>query len=234
MNNIQDNLQIIGAKIDHYSSLYQRPKNTVKLLAVSKKHSVESIRTAFDYGHRAFGESYVQELIEKDNLLNDLSIAWHFIGPLQSNKAKKIADIAQWVHSIDRLKVATILSNNRSDKLPPLSVCLQTNISGENSKSGINPNDLLALALDVIKLPNIQLRGLMVIPAPESDFHKQRSVFTKVNELKKTLESDLRKNGEAVTLDTLSMGMSNDTEAAIAEGATIVRIGTAIFGKREY
>lgn len=233
MSKIRDNLQIIGAKLEEYTKLYNRTKSTVSLLAVSKRHPVDKIREAYDFGQRAFGENYVQELLDKKNQLHDLEIEWHFIGPLQSNKAKKISEAAAWVHAVDRLKIAQRLSDNRPDNLPPLSICLQVNISGEETKSGIKPDELNEFALKVASLPNIQLRGLMVIPAPEEDFTKQREVFAQVRILMQNLQSYLSENAITVNLDTLSMGMSNDIEAAIAEGATIVRVGTAIFGQRD-
>lgn len=233
MSDIRDNLQIIGAKIKQYLTLYQRPENSAQLLAVSKRHSIDSIQEAYNFGQRAFGENYVQELLDKNQKLNELDIEWHFIGPLQSNKAKKIAEVASWVHAVDRLKIAQRLNDNRPDDLPPLSICLQVNISEEETKSGISPDELFPLALQIAQLPNLKLRGLMVIPAPEDDFKKQRIVFAKVAELKINLEKHLQDKGAAIELDTLSMGMSNDIEAAIAEGATIVRVGTAIFGQRD-
>ena len=233
MSDIRDNLLTIGTKIKQYSTLYQRPKNSTQLLAVSKRHTTESITTAYNAGQRAFGENYAQELFDKNEKLTKLDIEWHFIGPLQSNKAKKIAQVADWVHAVDRLKIAKKLSENRPENLPPLSICLQINISGEDSKSGVEPDDLFTLAEAVTQLPHLKLRGLMVIPAPEDDFTKQRSVFAKVATLKTALENHLIQQGIDVTLDTLSMGMSNDIEAAIAEGATIVRVGTAIFGQRD-
>ena len=233
MSKIQDNLQIIGAKLEQYSTQYQHHKNSVQLLAVSKRHSIDKIREAYEFGQRAFGENYVQELLDKNQQLDDLEIEWHFIGPLQSNKAKKIAEVASWVHAVDRLKIAQRLSDNRPDNMQPLSICLQVNISGEESKSGIRQDELIHLAQQIAQLPKIQLRGLMVIPAPEDDFIKQREVFAQVAKLKGTLQKNLNQNGIAIEMDTLSMGMSNDIEAAIAEGATIVRVGTAIFGQRE-
>jgi len=233
MSKIPDNLQTIGAKLEQYSTQYKRPKSSVQLLAVSKRHPIDKIREAYKFGQRSFGENYVQELLDKNQQLDDLEIDWHFIGPLQSNKAKKISEVASWVHAVDRLKIAQRLSDNRPDDMPPLSICLQVNISGEESKSGISPNELISLAQQIAQLPKIKLRGLMVIPAPEEDFAKQREVFAQVAELKDTLQKHLNQNGIALELDTLSMGMSNDIEAAIAEGATIVRVGTAIFGQRE-
>ncbi len=233
MTKIRDNLQIIGAKIKQHLSQYKRSESSALLLAVSKRHSIDKIRDAYEFGQRAFGENYVQELLDKNQQLNDLAIEWHFIGPLQSNKAKKIAEVANWVHAVDRLKIAQRLSDNRPENMPALSICLQVNISGEQSKSGISPDELTLLAKQVAQLPKIKLRGLMVIPAPEDDFIKQREVFAQVATLKGHLQKQLNETGIIVKLDTLSMGMSNDIEAAIAEGATIVRVGTAIFGQRE-
>lgn len=233
MSEIRDNLQTIGAKQDQYIKQYKRRGNSVQLLAVSKRHSIDKIRDAYEYGQRSFGENYVQELLDKNQQLEDLAIDWHYIGPLQSNKAKKISEVATWVHAVDRMKIAQRLSDNRPDDMPPLSICLQVNISEEESKSGINPNELVPLAKQIAQLPKINLRGLMVIPAPEDDFNKQREVFAQVAALKESLKNSLNEEGIKIELDTLSMGMSNDMEAAIAEGATIVRVGTAIFGQRE-
>ncbi|MEE9310335.1 MAG: YggS family pyridoxal phosphate-dependent enzyme [Cocleimonas sp.] len=231
MTQIRDKLQIIGTKVSETTEQYHRPSNSVQLLAVSKRHSVEAIRDAYQAGQTAFGENYVQELVEKAEALIALDslskIEWHFIGPLQSNKTKQIAAVASWVHTIDRFKIAQRLNNQRPDNLPPLSVCIQVNISEEISKSGVSVNEVAKLAQQISELSRLQLRGLMVIPAPETDFKKQRRAFAKVAALKETL------NQSGYPLDTLSMGMSSDMEAAIAEGATIVRIGTAIFGARE-
>jgi len=163
-----------------------------------------------------------------------LDIDWHFIGPLQSNKAKRIAEVVNWVHTVDRLKVAKRLNDSRPEGKPPLLICLQVNVSGELNKSGVSKTELLSLAKEIIQLPNLKLRGLMAIPASEDDFGEQRRVFAELSELKDTLEKNLKEGNEEISLDTLSMGMSNDTEAAIAEGATIIRVGTAIFGKRAY
>lgn len=234
MIKIRDKLQIIGAKLDQYLTKYKLPTGSVQLLAVSKRHPSERIRVAFDAGQRAFGENYVQELLDKKQQLVDLDIEWHFIGPLQSNKTKKIAEEADWVHAVDRVKIAQRLSDQRPDTLSPLSICLQVNISAEGSKSGINLDELNDLALQIVELPRLKLRGLMVIPAPEENFDKQREVFAQVTKLQKSLQQVFKLKGIEAELDTLSMGMSNDMEAAVAEGATIVRIGTAIFGQREY
>ena len=225
---IRDNLQIIGSKINEFIHKYHRQAGSVQLLAVSKKHPSSKIKEAYDAGQHAFGENYVQELVEKAKQLKDLDIEWHFIGPLQSNKTRIIANIADWVHTIDRLKIAKRLSEQRSAEQPPLSICIQVNISGESSKSGIMPGEAIELCEQITPLPNVQLRGLMAIPAPEHNLEKQRATFAKLAQLKKAINKQLN-----LQLDTLSMGMSDDMEAAVAEGATIVRIGTAIFGKRE-
>lgn len=225
---IRDNLQITGSKINNFIQKYHRQPDSVQLLAVSKKHPTSMIKEAYNSGQGAFGENYVQELTDKAEQLRELDIEWHFIGPLQSNKTKTIAHIADWVHTIDRLKIAKRLSEQRPAELKPLSVCVQVNISGEASKSGVLPEQVISLCEQILPLPNLHLRGLMAIPAPEHDIHKQRATFAKLAQLKETINQQLN-----LQLDTLSMGMSDDMEAAIAEGATIVRIGTAIFGTRE-
>ncbi len=225
---IRDNLQITGSKINSFIQKYHRQPDSVQLLAVSKKHPASMIKEAYNSGQSAFGENYVQELADKAEQLSELDIEWHFIGPLQSNKTKTIAHIADWVHTIDRLKIAKRLSEQRPAELKPLSVCVQVNISGEASKSGVLPEQAISLCEQILPLPNLRLRGLMAIPAPEHNIHKQRATFAKLAQLKETINQQLN-----LQLDTLSMGMSDDMEAAIAEGATIVRIGTAIFGIRE-
>lgn len=227
MTKIRDKLLIIGAKIKKITKVHHRECDEILLLAVSKRHSVAAIQTAYESGQTAFGENYVQELIEKAQALSNLAIDWHFIGPLQSNKTKQIAAVVSWVHTIDRFKIAQRLNDQRPEQMPPLNVCIQVNISGEASKSGVLPEQLPALAKQISQLPRLRLRGLMAIPAPENDFEKQRAIFAKVFALKESLDQC------GYPLDTLSMGMSGDMEAAIAEGATIVRIGTAIFGVRE-
>jgi pyridoxal phosphate enzyme (YggS family) len=226
MASICENLQTIGQQIKTAEIRYGRELGSVKLLAVSKRHPAETITTAMQCGQVAFGENYAQEMQEKADALINNNINWHFIGPIQSNKTKPIAEMASWVHTVERLKIAKRLSEQRPEGLPPINICLQVNISGEASKAGVAPDELPALAEQIIELPNLSLRGLMVIPAPENQFDEQRRVFAKV----KTLLENLQAKG--YPLDTLSMGMSGDMEAAIAEGATIVRIGTAIFGER--
>jgi pyridoxal phosphate enzyme (YggS family) len=197
-------------------------------MAVSKTCPAVSVRAAFDAGERDFGENYVQEALAKIDELADLrtAIRWHLIGPLQSNKTREVATNFDWVHSVDRLKLAQRLSDQRPPELPPLQVCLQVNISGEASKSGVAPADALALAKTVASLPRLQLRGLMAIPEAAADIESQRAPHRALRELMDRL------NAEGLALDTLSIGMSGDLEAAIAEGATWVRIGTAIFGGR--
>jgi pyridoxal phosphate enzyme (YggS family) len=207
-----------------------RDASSVTLLAVSKTFPAEDVRAAFNAGQRAFGENYVQEAVAKITGLADLrsEIEWHFIGPLQSNKTKVVAENFDWVHSVDRLKIAERLNEQRPEDLPRLSVCLQINVSGEDSKSGVAPGDALALAHQIAVLPRLRLRGLMAIPEPAGTLDEQRAPHRRLREIMDTLRSD------GLELDTLSMGMSADIEAAILEGATVVRIGTAIFGARDY
>lgn len=226
MSKIPQNLQTIGAEIAQYSERYHRPAHSVRLLAVSKRHPADTIREAYDCGQRAFGENYAQEMLEKAEELSALEIEWHFIGPLQSNKTKEVAATAHWVHTIDRLKIARRLSDQRPSELPALNVCLQVNVNNEASKSGVSIEELAELAAQVSQLPGIRLRGLMAIPEATHDPIQQRANFA----LLANAQVDL--NAAGYELDTLSMGMSDDMEAAIAEGATMVRIGTAIFGAR--
>ena len=226
MSKIPQNLQTIGAEIAQYSERYHRPAHSVRLLAVSKRHPADAIREAYDCGQRAFGENYAQEMLEKAEALSALEIEWHFIGPLQSNKTREVAATAHWVHAIDRLKIARRLSEQRPSELPALNVCLQVNVNNEASKSGVTIDELAELAAQVSALPGITLRGLMAIPEATHDPIQQRANFS----LLARAQADL--NAAGYELDTLSMGMSDDMEAAIAEGATMVRIGTAIFGAR--
>ncbi len=198
----------------------------VRLLAVSKTWPADSVREAAAAGQRAFGENYVQEGVAKVEALAGLGLEWHFIGPLQSNKTRLVANHFAWVHSIDRLKIAERLSEQRDVHLPPLEVCIQVNVSGEASKGGVAPADAEALAMAVAALPRLRLRGLMAIPEPTADVALQRARFASLRGLRDRL------NAAGLALDTLSMGMSDDLEAAIAEGATMVRVGTAIFGAR--
>lgn len=224
---IRDNLQIIGERIRAAEQRFGREPHSVQLLAVSKKQPVSAIQAALDAGQSCFGENYAQEMLDKAQALAASPIEWHFIGPIQSNKTKLIAATARWVHSVDSVRIAERLSSQKPADLADLNICLQVNISGEASKSGVTAAQLPALAAQVAGLPGLRLRGLMAIPAPESDFNRQRAVFAQLRELQTQLIA------QGFALDTLSMGMSDDLEAAIAEGATIVRIGTAIFGARQ-
>ncbi|WP_339080356.1 YggS family pyridoxal phosphate-dependent enzyme [Pseudomonas sp. TMP9] len=225
MSTIAENIAKVGVRIREAAQASQRDCASIGLLAVSKTKPAEAIRQAFSAGTHDFGENYLQEALDKQQELSDLALTWHFIGPIQSNKTKSIAEHFSWVHSVDRLKVAERLSAQRPAHLPPLNICLQVNVSGEASKSGCSPDELTALAQAVTQLPNLQLRGLMTIPEPTDDPTEQRAAFARLRELQQGLH---------LGLDTLSMGMSHDLEAAIAEGATWVRIGTALFGARDY
>lgn len=228
MTTITSNVQATQVRLNQACFTAGRHPETVHLLAVSKLHPAEAVRQAHAAGLCAFGENYVQEGLDKIAVLADLRpvLAWHLIGPLQSNKTRAVAEAFDWVHSIDRLKTAQRLSEQRPDHMPPLNVCLQVNISGEDSKSGAAPAEVPALARAVAALPRLRLRGLMSIPEPERDLEAQRRPHRALRELFDQL------NAEGLGLDTLSMGMSTDLEAAILEGATLVRIGTAIFGAR--
>lgn len=226
MTTIAERLQAVQACIHAAEADAGRQSGAVSLLAVSKAHSAAAVRDAFLAGQKLFGENYLQEALDKQAELVDLAIEWHFIGPIQSNKTQAIAQHFAWVHGVDRLKIAERLSAARPDHLPPLQICIQVNVSNEASKSGVMPAELNALAAAVAKLPHLQLRGLMAIPAPTSEIEMQRKQFRMVRELYETLR------GQGFALDTLSMGMSEDFPAAIAEGATIVRVGSAIFGAR--
>lgn len=204
-----------------------RPANSVQLLAVSKTKPIEAIEQIAEQGQTAFGENYVQEALQKIEQRPDLE--WHFIGPIQSNKTKAIAEHFQWVHSVDRLKIAQRLSAQRPENLGPLNILLEINVSGEPSKSGFTEQELFAAAPDIASLPNLTLRGLMAIPQITTQLEEQRKPFAQMSRLLSKLQSQL----PDCQIDTLSMGMSGDLEAAIMEGATIVRIGTDIFGERE-
>lgn len=230
MSVIAANLQAVHRRIEAAAQHAGRPAGEVTLLAVSKTFPAAAVRAAFEAGQRAFGENYVQEGVDKIARLDDLraALCWHFIGPLQSNKTRTVAEHFDWVHAIDRLRIAQRLSAQRPAGMAPLQVCLQVNISGEASKSGAAPDEVPALARAVAALPGLRLRGLMAIPEPVTDVTAQRRPFAAL----RTLLDALRADGLAV--DTLSMGMSADMEAAIAEGATLVRIGTAIFGARDH
>lgn len=227
MTTIALTLQAVRARIERALKAAGRRTGDVSLLAVSKTFSESYIEDALNAGQKAFGESYAQEAVKKITRLSHLSPEWHFIGPIQSNKTALIARHFDWVHSIDREKIAARLNASRPDDLPPLEVCIQVNVSGEDSKSGLAPGQERELARAIAKLPRLRLRGLMAIPEPTADVAQQRRGYGLLREMKDAL------NAEGHALDTLSMGMSDDLEAAIAEGATIVRVGTAIFGTRE-
>ncbi len=228
MSDIANQLNTIRQRIANAARVAGRSEHAVSLLAVSKTFSAEMIRAAYAAGQSSFGENYMQEALEKIEALADLraQLEWHFIGPLQSNKTKWAATHFDWVHSVDRLKIAQRLSEQRPIHLPPLNICLQVNMSGEASKSGASPADAVSLAHALATLPRLKLRGLMTIPAPADTFDAQRLAYRKVSQLFATLRTD------GLALDTLSAGMSADLEAAIHEGATLVRIGSAIFGTR--
>ncbi len=228
MTTITSALQAVKDRILAAAAQNGRSAQSVQLLAVSKTFPPAAVREAFLAGQTKFGESYVQEALAKIAELRDLPLEWHFIGPLQSNKTRQVAEHFAWVHSVDRAKIAARLSAARPAELPPLQLCLQVNVSGEASKGGVAPEEAEALAARVASLPRLQLRGLMAIPAPTEDVALQRRQFRIVARLLASL------NRRNFHLDTLSMGMSDDMEAAIAEGATIVRIGSAIFSARTY
>ncbi|WP_415033803.1 YggS family pyridoxal phosphate-dependent enzyme [Azonexus sp.] len=229
MSAIADKLQAVHRRIAAAAQAAGRAPEDVRLLAVSKSQSLSAIEAAIAAGQTDFAENYVQEALEKCAALKSNGIlTWHFIGPLQSNKSRAIAEHFAWVHSIDRLRLAQRLSEQRPAALPPLQVCVQVNISGEASKSGCAPDLAQALCVAVAALPGLQLRGLMAIPAASADRQKQANAFRTLRLLAQTIHERT-----ALPLDTLSMGMSDDLEAAIAEGATMVRIGSAIFGERK-
>ncbi|MDE1911428.1 MAG: YggS family pyridoxal phosphate-dependent enzyme [Pseudomonas sp.] len=225
MSTIADNIGLVSERIRAAAEAAQRDAGSVHLLAVSKTKPAQAVREAYAAGMRDFGENYLQEALGKQAELTDLPLSWHFIGPIQSNKTRAIAENFAWVHSVDRLKIAQRLSEQRPSDLPPLNICIQVNVSGEASKSGCTPADLPALAEAISALPRLKLRGLMAIPEPTDDRAEQDAAFATVRDLQASLD---------LGLDTLSMGMSHDLESAIAQGATWVRIGTALFGARDY
>lgn len=226
MTTIASNLQAVRAAIASSADTHGRTDRDITLLAVSKSFPADSVRAAYHAGQHRFAENYAQEALDKMTALEDLPLEWHFIGPIQSNKTRAIAEHFAWVHSVDRLKVAERLSAQRPEHLPPLQICLQVNISGEASKSGVTPAQAGMLAMQIAPLPRLTLRGLMAVPAPGPGGDAQRPAFAALRVLRDRL------NRQGLQLDTLSMGMSHDYPAAIAEGATMVRIGTAIFGNR--
>ena len=225
MSTIADNIGQVSQRIRAAADAVQRDANSIHLLAVSKTKPAQALREAYAAGMCDFGENYLQEALGKQAELTDLPLSWHFIGPIQSNKTRAIAENFAWVHSVDRLKIAQRLSEQRPADLPPLNICIQVNVSGEASKSGCTPADLPALARAISALPRLKLRGLMAIPEPTEDRTEQDAAFAAVRDLQASLN---------LPLDTLSMGMSHDLESAIAQGATWVRIGTALFGARDY
>jgi pyridoxal phosphate enzyme (YggS family) len=223
---IAGNISQVRAHIEAACQAAGRPLDSVRLLAVSKTFGPEAVRQAHAAGQMAFGENYIQEAVEKITALRDLPLEWHCIGPIQSNKTRLVAEHFDWVHSVDRLKIAQRLSEQRPAELAPLQVCIQVNVDGGATKSGVQPQDLPALAQAVAALPHLRLRGLMTIPEPADSPELMRAVHRQA----KALFDDLCRQG--LPLDTLSMGMSADLDAAIAEGSTMVRVGTAIFGRR--
>jgi pyridoxal phosphate enzyme (YggS family) len=230
MPDLDHNLAAVQQRIALAAQLASRDPRSVTLLAVSKTFPAEDVRAAHAAGQHAFGENYVQEALTKIETLANLraSLEWHFIGPLQSNKTRPVAENFDWVHSVDRLKIAQRLAEQRPAHLPPLNVCLQVNVSGEASKAGVTPAEAAETAHAIAALPQLRLRGLMSIPEPAETIDAQRVPHRQLRELFEQLRAD------GLELDTLSMGMSSDLEAAVLEGATIVRVGTAIFGARDY
>jgi hypothetical protein len=226
MDTIEKRLQAVKSRIARAAATAGRDPRDIVLVAVSKTFAPGAVRAAHAAGQRDFGENRAQEAGTKLDALADLELVWHFIGPVQSNKTRAVAERFAWVHSIDRLKIAERLSAQRPERLPPLQACIQVNVSGEATKSGVAPEEVLVLARAVAALPRLRLRGLMAIPEPTDDPALQRRRFEDLRALKDRLAA------QGVALDTLSMGMSDDLEAAIAAGATIIRVGTAIFGAR--
>jgi pyridoxal phosphate enzyme (YggS family) len=232
MSLISDNLQVVRADLSACADKFGRDPKEISLLAVSKTFAADAVLEAARHGQICFGENYLQEAIEKmqelQRLAPELQLEWHFIGPIQSNKTRQIAENFSWVHAVDREKIAQRLSDQRPSGLPAINICLQVNISAEQSKSGVEPAQVLPLALAVSAMPGVRLRGLMAVPEASDDEATQRAAFAQLRKL----QENLLKQG--VPVDTLSMGMSGDMQAAIAEGSTMLRIGSAIFGKRTY
>ncbi len=225
---LKNNLENVEKSISQFEAIYDREKNDVCLIAVSKTRSSDEILQLASCGQTHFGENYLQEAVDKITNISDKELTWHFIGPIQKNKTKQIAEHFSWVHSIDRDIIATRLNDQRTDSRPPLNVCIQVNIDNEASKSGIEPDKLLELASFIEQLPNLQLKGLMAIPSTQTTFESQCKSFNSLTRMLNLLKT------HGYDVDTLSMGMSNDYEAAIACGSTMVRIGTALFGPRNY
>lgn len=226
MTKISTHLNAVRERIQTACRVAGRPPEAVTLLAVSKTFGVDAVQAAFEAGQTAFGENYIQEAVEKIIVVRHLPLVWHCIGPVQSNKTRLVAEYFDWVHTVERLKIAQRLSEQRPAGLPPLQVCIQVNVDGGSNKSGVAPDDVLALAQAVAKLSRLRLRGLMCIPEPAPDYEAACQVFNRARALLVTL------NAQGLNLDTLSMGMSADLEAAIASGSTLVRVGSAIFGSR--
>jgi len=228
---IRDSYQQLITRIREQEHRFDRQQGSVTLLAVSKTHDAEKVFAAWQAGARQFGENYVQEALDKIHALENApwqltDVVWHFIGPIQSNKTRDIAGAFQWVHSVDRLKIAQRLHDQRPAELPPINICIQVNLSGEETKSGVTLGEVSAMCEAISKLDRLTLRGLMAIPAPCSDHTEQRLIYRPLAELFKSLQADYP------DMDTLSIGMSDDFEAAIAEGSTMIRVGTALFGRR--
>lgn len=232
MSLISDNLQVVRADLSACANKFERDSKNITLLAVSKTFAADAVLEAARHGQVCFGENYLQEAIEKmqevRHLAPELQLEWHFIGPIQSNKTRQIAENFNWVHAVDREKIAQRLSDQRPPGLAAINICLQVNISAEQSKSGVAPEQVLPLALAVAAMPGVRLRGLMAVPEASDDVATQRAAFAQVRKLQESLLE------QGMQLDTLSMGMSGDMHAAIAEGSTMLRIGSAIFGKRTY
>jgi pyridoxal phosphate enzyme (YggS family) len=228
MTMIPANLDMVRQRIRTACAHYGRDPKSVTLLAVSKTHGSDAVEVAYQAGQTAFGENYVQEAVAKVSALRHLTLQWHCIGPIQSNKTRLVAEHFDWIHTVDRLKIAQRLSEQRPASMAPLQVCIQVNVDGGATKSGVAQSDAMALAQAVKQLPNLKLRGLMCIPEPAAEFVVSCAVFKRVVDLFSLL------NAKGLELDTLSMGMSADLEAAIASGSTIVRVGSAIFGERSY
>lgn len=226
MNNLHERLQQVRLEIAEAERRFGREPGSVKLLAVSKTRAAGDVLALAQLGVSDFGENYVQEARTKIGQLSGQSLTWHFIGPIQSNKTRQVAEHFDWVHSVDRIKVARRLNAARPAHLPPLNICIQVNVDTESSKSGIGPDEVEQLAGQVLPLSRLNLRGLMALPAPTEDFSEQRRSFLRTRRLQEQLTD------KGYRLDTLSMGTTNDMRAAVAEGATIIRIGTALFGPR--
>jgi pyridoxal phosphate enzyme (YggS family) len=229
MDRLPEKLASVRSRIEAAARQAGRSPDEITLIGVSKRQSADAIRALHQAGQAAFGENYLQEALDKQSALGELATQWHFIGPIQSNKTRPIAEHFHWVHSVDRLKIAQRLSEQRPADWPPLNICLQVNVDAESSKSGVSPDDVEELATQVARLPRLALRGLMAIPAPREDYEAQLATFNRV----RTIFERLKLRPGLQPLDTLSMGMSGDLEAAIAAGATMVRIGTDLFGARE-